>query len=93
MILLVPSPSFRRRFPPRRPDDAIPVRPMIDVLLYWCCTTFGGLFASVGIAAFAANEFLDVPIERNEVIGMAVLAAISPALFFVAIRAWRRLNY
>ncbi len=93
MIFLVPSPSFRRRFQPRRPNDSIPVRPMIDVMLYWCCTTFGGLFASVGIVALLANQFMDVPFERNEIIGMIALALLSAPLFAVAVRSWRRLNH
>ena len=93
MILLVTSPWFRRRFRRRRADDSIPVRPLIDILLYWCCATFGGLFASAGIVALIANQFLDVQFERNEVIVMVSLALIAPLMFFVAFRSWRKLNH
>jgi hypothetical protein len=92
VLFFIITPSYRRRFRPRRPSDSIPVRPLIDVMLYWCCTTFGGLFASVGIVALLANQFTGVPFERGEITFMAALAALSPLLFFVAIRSWRKLN-
>ena len=93
MILLINTPRFRRRFTPRRPTDSIPVQPLIHVMLYWCCTTFGGLFASVGIVALLANQIEGIPFERNEIILMGVLALLSPGLFFIAIRSWRKLNH
>ncbi len=92
MICLIHTPRFERRFRPRRANDSIPVRPLIDVLLYWCCTTFGGLFASAGITALLAYELADIPFDRGEIVVMAVLALTSPLLFAVAIHAWRRLN-
>lgn len=93
MILLTVTPRFERNFRPRRANDSIPVKPLIDVMLYWCCTTFGGLFASVGFVALFAYLFAGVPFERGEIIFMASLLAFSPVLFFVAIRSWRRLNH
>ncbi len=92
MIFLIVTPRFERWFRPRRPNDSIPVRPLIDVMLYWCCTTFGGLFASIGLTALMANQFEDIPFDRGEIMVMAALALISPVLFFIAIRSWRKLN-
>ncbi len=92
MILFIVSPSFRRHFRPRRPNDSIPIRPFIDVLLYWCCSTFGGLFASVGIVALLANQIQGIVFERSEIVLMLFLAALSPPLFATAIRSWRKLN-
>ena len=93
MILLTITPRFERNFRPRRPNDSIPVKPLIDVMLYWCCTTFGGLFASAGIVALLAYTIGDVPFERGEILFMASLAAVSPLLFLIAIRSWRKLNH
>lgn len=61
-------------------------------MLYWCCTTFGGLFASVGAVALLAYELGGIPFERGEILVMTALALVSPLLFFVAIRSWRKLN-
>jgi len=93
MILLINPPRFHRRFTPRRAADSIPVQPLIHVMLYWCCTTFGGLFASVGIVAFLANQIEGIVFERSEILLMVTLAALSPLLFTIAYRSWRKLNH
>ena len=93
MTLFIVTPRFERRFRPRRPTDSIPVRPLIDVLLYWCCATFGGLFASAGLVALGANQVFDVSFEPVEIAVMAALGALSPVLFVIAYKAWRKLNH
>lgn len=92
VILLTVTPSFRRRFRPRRSDDSMPVRPLLDVMLYWLCTAFGGLFGSIGAVALLANAMEGVRFERNELWVIGTMTAIAPALFMVAIRSWRKLN-
>ncbi len=92
VILFTVTPSFRRRFRPRRSDDSMPVRPLLDVMLYWLCTAFGGLFGSIGAVAFLANAIEGVRFERDELWVIATMTAIAPALFVVAIRSWRKLN-
>lgn len=92
MILFIVTPLFRRRFRPRRPDDAMPVRPLVDVMLYWFCTAFGGLFGSIGAVALIANAIEGVRFDRDELLVIGTMTAIAPALFVVAIRSWRKLN-
>lgn len=93
MILFTVTPRFERHFRPRRPADMIPMRPLVDVLIYWCCATFGGLFGSIGIVAFIANQTLDVTFDVNELAVIVVATALSPILFVIAYRAWRKLNH
>ena len=92
MILFIATPSFRRRFRPRRPSDTIPMRPLVDVMLYWICTAFGGLFGSIGAVAFLASAIEGVRFERDELWVIGVMTALAPALFVIAIRSWRKLN-
>ena len=70
----------------------MPLRPLLDVMLYWLCTAFGGLFGSIGAVAFLASAIEGVRFERNELWIIGTMTAIAPALFAVAIRSWRRLN-
>ena len=84
MLLLIATPSFRRYFRPKRQTEDVPIEPMIDVLLYWCCSILGGLFAAVGgMALFAGIAF---PIAA------AMMLASAP-LFWLAWRAWWKLNH
>lgn len=92
MIFFIATPSFRRRLRPRRPTDTIPVRPLIDVMLYWFCSAFGGLFGSIGAVAFLASAIEGVRFERDEMWVIGVMSALAPPLFVIAIRCWRRLN-
>ena len=92
MIFFIVTPSFRRRFRARRPSDTIPVRPLVDVMLYWFCTAFGGLFGSIGAVAFLASAIEGVTFERDELWVIGVMTALAPLLFVVAIRSWRKLN-
>lgn len=91
-MFFIATPSFRRRFRPRRPSDTIPVRPLVDVMLYWFCTAFGGLFGGIGAVAFLASAIEGVRFERDELWVIGVMTALAPALFVIAIRSWRRLN-
>jgi hypothetical protein len=70
----------------------MPMRPLVDVMLYWFCTAFGGLFGSIAIVAFLANAIEGVRFERDELLVIGTMTAIAPALFVVAIRSWRKLN-
>jgi hypothetical protein len=84
MLLLIVSPSFRRYFRPKRQTEGVPIEPMVDIALYWCCSILGGLFAAVGaMALFAATE---IPVA------IAMIVASAP-LFWVAWRAWWKLNH
>ena len=92
MIPFIITPPFRRRFRPPRATDEMPVAPLVDVMLYWICSTFGGLFASAGLVALLGAYFAGVQFERIEVVILSGLAALAPPLFAIAIRSWRKLN-
>jgi hypothetical protein len=93
MILFVVTPGFRHHFRPKRQTDTMPVRPLVDVLLYWICTAFGGLFGSIGIVAFIASQVEDVSFERIDLIVIGTMTLLAPPLFVVAYRSWRKLNH
>ena len=66
---------------------------MIDVVLYWFCATFGGLFGSVGAVALIMSAAEGVQLDRLEMAVLSVMTALSPLLFFIAYRSWRKLNH
>ncbi len=93
MLLFVVSPQFRREFEPSRQNDELPVRPLVDVLLYWFCSVFGGLFAAVSTMALVVRVIEQVEFDRVEMLTVAAMFGLAPLLFFVAYRSWRKLNH
>ncbi len=93
MIGFIVTPPFRRHFRPPRQNDEIPVRPMIDVLLYWFCSIFGGLFGSIAVMSLAVRVIEHIAFDRMEVITIGTMAVLAPLMFFVAYRSWRKLNH
>src|SRR6478672_6838617 len=73
MVLFIVTPGYRHNFRPRRANDSMPVQPLVDTLLYWLCTAFGGLFGSIGLVALLANLIEDVTFERVELIVIGVM--------------------
>ena len=92
MVLFIVTPGYRHHFRPRRANDSMPVQPLVDTLLYWLCTAFGGLFVSIGLVALLANLIEDVTFEPTELIVIGIMTALAPPLFFVAYRAYRKLQ-
>ena len=84
MLLFLITPSFRAHFRPRRPTDDVPIEPMVDIALYWCCGVLGGLLAAMGGVALIAGVAFPIA---------AAMTVASAPLFWVAWRAWWRLNH
>lgn len=93
MILFVVTEPFRRYFRPPRANDDIPVRPLVDIFLYWICGTFGGLCGSAGVVAFLISAYTGVELEPVEVVVLASITCIAPALLWIAFHSWYRLNH
>ena len=93
MLLFVVTPNFRREFEPSRQNDEMPVRPLVDVLLYWFCSVFGGLFAAVSTMALVVRALEQVAFDRIEMMTVAIMLGLSPLMFLVAYRCWRKLNH
>lgn len=93
MIGFIVTPPYRRHFRPPRQTDEMPVRPLVDVLLYWFCSVFGGLFASIAAMSLAVRVLEHVAFDHSEVITIGSMAVIAPLLFIVAYRSWRKLNH
>jgi hypothetical protein len=93
MFLFVVTPQFRREFEPSRQNDELPVRPLVDVLLYWFGSVFGGLFAAVATMALVVRVIEQVEFDRMEMMTVAGMLILAPLLFIVAYRSWRKLNH
>ena len=93
MMLFVVTPDYRHHFQPRRSTDTMPVKPLVDVLLYWLCSAFGGLFGSIGIVSWIAVAVEDVKFETADLVVIGIMTALAPPLFYVAYRSWRKLNH
>ena len=83
MILFVFGRFFERRTP-RRQRDALPLEPLIDVILFWTLLSLGGLMASIaGSALFIEDGFSAMEITMLAVASIVCLAG--------AFRFWRKL--
>ena len=92
MICFIVTPQYRHHFRRSRQTDEIPVRPMVDVLLYWFCSVFGGLFGSITVMSLIVGGIEHVAFDQIELASITTMALLAPALFFVAYRSWRKLN-
>ena len=93
MIGFIVTPQYRNHFRPPRPTDEIPVRPLVDVLLYWFCSVFGGLFGSIAAMSLVVRAVEHVAFDRIELLTIGTMAVVAPFLFAIAYRSWRRLNH
>ncbi|HSP17088.1 MAG TPA: hypothetical protein VLV78_20250 [Thermoanaerobaculia bacterium] len=91
MVFLVVSPSDRREF--GRQNDEMPVRPLVDVILYWFCSVFGGLFTAVASMALVVRMIQKVEFDRVEALTVAAMLGLAPLMFAVAYHCWRKLNH
>lgn len=93
MICFIVTPQYRHHFRPPRPTDEIPVRPLVDVLLYWFCSVFGGLFGAIAAMSLVVRAVEHVAFDRIEVLTIGSMALLAPLLFVVAYRSWKKLNH
>ncbi len=93
MICFIVTPQYRHQFRPPRQTDEMPVRPLVDVLLYWFCSVFGGLFGSIATMSLVVRAMEHVAFDHTEILTIASMALAAPLLFAVAYRSWRKLNY
>ena len=93
MICFIVTPQYRHHFRPPRPTDEIPARPLVDVLLYWFCSVFGGLFGSIAAMSLIVRVVENVAFDRIELLTIGSMAVVTPLLFVVAYRSWRKLNH
>ena len=71
----------------------MPVRPLVDVLLYWLCSVFGGLFGSIAAMSLIVRAIEHVAFDRIELLTIGMMAVVAPLLFAIAYRSWRKLNH
>lgn len=93
MFLFIVTPPYRRHFRPPRQNDEIPVRPIVDVLLYWFGSVFGGLFGSIAVMSVVVRAMEHIAFDRMEAITISSMAVLAPLMFIVAYRSWRKLNH
>jgi len=92
MICFIVTPEYRHHFRPSRQRDEMPIRPLIDVLLYWFCSVFGGLFGAIAAMSLVVRAVENVAFDRIEMLTVGAMAVVAPLLFVVAYRSWRKLN-
>lgn len=46
----------------------MPVRPLVDVILYWFCSVFGGLFAAVATMALVVRAIEQVELDHIDLV-------------------------
>jgi hypothetical protein len=91
-LLLVITDFFRRRRRPRRASDALPMRPLLQVLALWTLLSIGGLMASIAGTGIVAVLAFDVPLDRVSRYALAVLGVAAIVCLWRAVVLWFRLN-
>jgi hypothetical protein len=79
MLLFVVGHFFERR--PRRRGyarDEMPLRPLVDVLLFWVLFVSGCFFAALAGAAAMIRGILDVRLEQNVIVIAFAMGLLAP---------------
>jgi hypothetical protein len=92
VILLIPSLRFLPRRRPQTARDALPLRSLVELLLFWTLLALGGLFITVAAMELYAHFVMGVPIDRTTKMLMLLMAAAAPVCFAFALRFWARLR-
>lgn len=86
MLLFFAGPFFERRRRRGHARDEMPLRPLLNVLMFWLLFTTGGLFAALAGAACFAALALHLPLDRLTLVSAVAMAVCSPLCLWFSVR-------
>ncbi len=92
VILLIPSGRFMPRRRPQSARDELPLRPLVEVLVFWTLLALGALFIMVAAMELYAHFAMGVPIDRTTRLVIVLMTATAPVCLWFALRFWGRLR-
>ena len=70
----------------------MPLRPLLELLTFWTLLVLGGLFVMTDAMQLYAALVLGVTLDTLEIVVMAVMGALAPVCFWIALVFWFRLK-